>query len=909
MAEGVVEPVVGKLLSLLEMEASLLGGVPHEFGKIKRELESMRSFLRDADRRRHNNNGVNEWVAQVRDVAYDVEDIIDEFSYQLNSRPKRGGFRGYLLQTIHLPKHIWVKRQIAIKLQTINTDIIAISERSNRYGFDRIEEGANLHGAGGWVQNHAESSLFIEDDDLVGIEQESDLLLKWLTDEQPKRTVISLFGMGGSGKTTLVDKVYKSQIVKRHFNNYAWITVSQTYAIEDLFRSIIRELSETNTVPIDLSSMDYRKLVETLVNFLQQKSRVMLTTRNKDIASFSFGIGSHVHHLQPLGQTEAWALFCKRAFSSDPNRFCPPEIQNLARDLVGKCEGLPLAIVAIGGLMSTKDKTELEWRKVHDTLNWELSNNPMLEVVKSILLLSYNDLPYYLSIVSCTVLSSRRIVSLNGGSSLDYGWQKGICKFSIEIECRMHDLMRELALSTSEKENFCTIYDRQEGRKEGKARRLSIHTSYANIQLITSLSQLRTLFVFVNDMTELPSGFRLLRVLDLEDVPIEKVPDEVVDLFNLRYLNLRGTQVKELPKSLGKLRNLETLDISFTKVESLPSGIVKLQRLRYLKVIRVGSVDELLTFNHTKGTQAPADVWKLKNLQVLCNIKANGDIVKQVGNMTQLTHIGITKVREGDVTELCASISRLHLRMDALSSPPPLLQTLHLVGKLEKVPLWFRSLQNLTQLYLSWSRLTEDPLSYIHALPNLVKLDLENAYNERKLWFQAGFLKLKSLSLVNFPQLDDILIEKGVMPSIRQLFLYSCVELKTPLRGIEYLSNLQELTMFSTSKELIEHIPSSDLKWVVDKAKGCQEAKWLDGAPIEEFAFEQVTDVDEGIESVSVGEGAASGGSLRSTISWTACPRVVEQCMAHEEPEKESMMERIYLATVPSLVECEVVKD
>ncbi|KAF8394077.1 hypothetical protein HHK36_020281 [Tetracentron sinense] len=418
----------------------------------------------------------------------------------------------------------------------------------------------------------------------------------------------------------------------------------------------------------------------------------------------------------------------------------------------------------------------------------------------------------------------------------------GICKFSIEIECRMHDLMRELALSTSEKENFCTIYDRQEGRKEGKARRLSIHTSYANIQLITSLSQLRTLFVFVNDMTELPSGFRLLRVLDLEDVPIEKLPDEVVDLFNLRYLNLRGTQVKELPKSLGKLRNLETLDISFTKVESLPSGIVKLQRLRYLKVIRVGSVDELLTFNHTKGTQAPVDVWKLKNLPVLGNIEANGEIVKQVGNMTQLTHIGITKVREGDVTELCASISRLHL---------------------------------------------------------LRHIGIKNAYNERKLWFQAGFLKLKSLSLVNFPQLDDILIEKGVMPSIRQLFLYSCAELKTPPSGIEYLSNLQELTMFSTSKELIEHIPSSDLKW----------AKWLDGAPIEEFAFEQVTDVDEGIESASVGEGAASGGSLRSTISWTACPRVVEQCMAHEEPEKESMMERIYLATVPSLVECEVVKD
>ncbi|KAF8393976.1 hypothetical protein HHK36_020178 [Tetracentron sinense] len=850
MAEGAVEAVVGNILSLLEREASLLGGVRHEFNKIKRELQSMRSFLGDADRRRHNNEGVNEWVVQVRDVSYDVEDIIDEFTYHMDSPPKRSGFRGFFLKTIHLPK----KHQIATKLQEINNDIIAISERSKRYGFERIEEGGDSHEALGWVRNHGESSLFIEDDDLVGIEQESDLLLKWLTDEQPQRTVISVVGMGGSGKTTLVAKAYKSQIVKQHFDSYAWITVSQTYAIEDLFRRIIREQFEPNKemVPMDLSSMYYRKLVETLVNFLQPKryvivlddvwdinlwrkinvgfpngtngSRIMLTTRNKDIASFSFGVGSHVHHLKPLRQTEALTLFCKRALSSDPNRLCPPELEALARDLMGKCEGLPLAIVAIGGLMSTKDKTEYEWRKVYDTFNWELSNNPMLEVVKSILLLSYNDLPYHLKRCFLYYSIFPEDCILERGSSLDYGWQKETGKHCrMEIECRMHDLMRELALSTSEKENLCTIYAGRVAREGGKARRLSIHTSYANIQLGTNISQLRTLFVFINDMTELPSGFRLLRFLDLEGVPIDKVPDEVVDLFNLRYLNLRKTQVKELPKSLGRLRNLETLDISETKVESLPSGILKLQRLQHLITYRLGSVDELPTFDRIKGTQAPADVWKLKNLQVLCCIEANCDIVKQVGNMTQLTTIGITKVREGEVIELCASISRLRLlrrlgikvsneeecpRMDALSSPPPLLQTLHLFGKLEKVPLWFRSLQNLTQLYLSWSRLTEDPLSDIHTLPNLVKLELENAYDGRKLWFQAGFLKLKSLALANFPQLNDILIEKGVIPSLKVLHLYWCVELKTLPVGIEYLRNLQLLQLRSASKELKECMES-----------------------------------------------------------------------------------------------------
>ncbi|KAF8369516.1 hypothetical protein HHK36_032465 [Tetracentron sinense] len=882
MAEGAVEPVVGKLLSLLEREASLLGGVRHVFDNIKRQLDSMKAFLRDADRRSHNNEGVNEWVKQVRNVAYDVEDIIDEFTYHMDSQQKRGGFRGFLVATIHLPKHIWVKHQIATKLQKLNTDIKTISESSKSYGFDRIEEGGDSHEDLRWVRNHGESSLFIEDDDLVGFERESELLLKWLKDEQPQRTVISVVGMGGSGKTTLVAKAYKSQIVNRHFDSYAWITVSQTYAIDDLFRSMIRELFEPEMVPMDLSSMDYRKLVETLVNFLQPKryvivfddvwdinlwdkvkvglpngtngSRIILTTRNKDIASFSFGVGSHVHHLQPLGQIEAWALFCKRAFSSDPNRFCPTELEALARVLVGKCEGLPLAIVAIGGLMSNKDKTQLEWRKVYDTFNWELSNNPMLEVVKSILLLSYKDLPYYLKhcfLYCCIfpedyILEREKLIKLwmaegfvkdrRGMTPKEvadtYFWELVSRSMLLVakrygtrmiIECRMHDLMRELALSTSEKENFCTIYDGREARKEGKARRLSIHTSYKNIQLSTSLSQLRSLFVFVKDMTELPPGFRRLRVLDLEDVPIEKVPDEVVELFNLRYLNLRGTQVKELPKSLGRLRNLETLDISETKVESLPSGIVKLQTLQNLITSRIGSLDELPTFDYHKGTRAPTNVWKLKNLKVLYAIEANGEIVKQVGNMTQLTTIGITKVSEGDERELCASISRLHLlntlgiavtdeekclRMDALSSPPPLLQSLSLAGKLEKVPPWFHSLQNLTRLRLHWSRLPEDPLSYIHALPNLVLLYLVNAYDGRKLWFQAGFPKLKSLSLAYFPQLNDILIEKGVMPSIQELYLCSCVELKTLPVGIEYLSNLQLLKLWSASKELEERMQS-----------------------------------------------------------------------------------------------------
>ncbi|KAF9613272.1 hypothetical protein IFM89_006771 [Coptis chinensis] len=81
MAQGAVEVLLGKVISLLENETSILGEIYREFNEVKSELESMKFFLSDADRRGVTNQGIRIWVEQVRDVAYDVEDVMDEFMY------------------------------------------------------------------------------------------------------------------------------------------------------------------------------------------------------------------------------------------------------------------------------------------------------------------------------------------------------------------------------------------------------------------------------------------------------------------------------------------------------------------------------------------------------------------------------------------------------------------------------------------------------------------------------------------------------------------------------------------------------------------------------------------------------------------------------------------------------------
>jgi disease resistance protein RPM1 len=130
----------------------------------------------------------------------------------------------------------------------------------------------------------------------------------------------------------------------------------------------------------------------------QLESRVVLTTRKEDIASYAFGVKSCVHHIHPLREKDTWDLFSKKAFFTYPNKSCPSELEPVAWKILGKCDGLPLAIVALGDLMSSKE-SYADWSNVYNSLNWHLANDPSLDSVKNVLLLSFNDLPEALFLI------------------------------------------------------------------------------------------------------------------------------------------------------------------------------------------------------------------------------------------------------------------------------------------------------------------------------------------------------------------------------------------------------------------------------------------------------------------------------------------------------------------------------
>ncbi|KAM1237909.1 hypothetical protein TB2_038700 [Malus domestica] len=874
--ESAASLLIGKIAAILENEASSITAVRDEVDELKLKLISMKSFLIDAEGKEPQTEGEKTWVTSVRDLTCDAENVIDEFLYHIYDKQSATPFTKLLHRTIYFPKNLWYRHRIAKKLQKITKKMKAIPERNERYGVSTIE-GTSSGSVPRWVKNKAESSLYIMEDELIGIEDKKQTLMGLLMNGEENEMVVSVVGMGGSGKTTLVANIFNNENVKRHFDCYAWITVSQTFVIEDLFKNLIKQFHQgrKEEVTAQLDSMSYKELLEMLSAYLKSKrylvvlddvwdiklwqeikipllnrhhgSRIMLTTRKKDIASYSFEVESRPIEIEPLGNNEVWELFSKKAFSTYDNKSCPPELESLAWKLVDKCEGLPLAVVTLGGLMSSK-RSSSEWRSVYNSLNWHLTNNPMLEPMSSILLLSFNNLPNRLKpcFLYCGLFPEDYLIKRNrlirlwiaegfvepiDGVTLEEVAEgylvELIVRSMLQVEknearglgaCKMHDLVRELALSTSKKEKFGATYVGREIVDKAEIRRLSIQTTEREINSCTGMSELRSFLVF-GALKKLPSGFKLLRVLDLEGAPIDRFPDELLYLFNLRYLNLKGTLIEELPESIGRLRNLQTLNIRDSKIKALPKAICKLVNLRHLIMHRY--TGDHYSFIYVNGTKPASDLSKLQKLQFLRCVESEGKIIKGIRNMTQLTNLGITNVKASDEMDLCDSLQKLELlhslilmasdeeeflRVNALRLPPPYLQKVCLAGKLERVPLWFGSLQNLTCMILYWSRLEEDVQPHIQALPNLERLELYNAYVGEKLCFSRGFIKLKRLELLDFPLLNSIAIEKGAMPNLQALRIRRCAELKTLPQGIEFLADVERLILISVPMQLMESV-------------------------------------------------------------------------------------------------------
>ncbi|XP_051115817.1 putative late blight resistance protein homolog R1C-3 [Andrographis paniculata] len=222
---------------------------------------------------------------------------------------------------------------------------------------------------------------------ILGFDEHFNVVIDFLTRDECALQIIPIVAMGGIGKTTLAKAVFNSQCIVDHFNRRIWITISQEYTVQDILSGLLHD-GEVKT-----RDGDSDRLVEALHKELfgrrylivmddvwsekawndlriclpdyNNRSRIVMTTRLANVAGYL-----NPHNSYPmtfLDQNKSWSLFCQMVFANDN---CPyPELESFARKIVRSCNGLPLEIIVIGGLLAKSDMSPKYWESVADNVS------------------------------------------------------------------------------------------------------------------------------------------------------------------------------------------------------------------------------------------------------------------------------------------------------------------------------------------------------------------------------------------------------------------------------------------------------------------------------------------------------------------------------------------------------------
>ncbi|XXG85134.1 hypothetical protein AAC387_Pa11g0277 [Persea americana] len=233
-----------------------------------------------------------------------------------------------------------------------------------------------------------------------------DLLIKSESENKENLSVIPIVGMGGVGKTTLAQLVYNDEQVVKHFEELRmWVYVSENFDVGKLLKEILQSAIDGPTEQLsmellqtrlqkELSGKRYLLVLDDVWNENRDEwdrlkalltcgangSKLLITTRHYAVAKIMHAVP--IPRLGILSNEESWNLFQKLA---NP----PPMCVAIGQEMVEKCDGLPLAITTLGGLMSSKE-TVSEWESVRDSELWDSQDNG--GGILPILQLSYDHL-------------------------------------------------------------------------------------------------------------------------------------------------------------------------------------------------------------------------------------------------------------------------------------------------------------------------------------------------------------------------------------------------------------------------------------------------------------------------------------------------------------------------------------
>ncbi|KAE8718050.1 Disease resistance protein RPP8 [Hibiscus syriacus] len=833
--------VVEKISDLLINEALFLKDVKEQVSILKDELKCMKSFLEDVDRQQAQDKLLRDRVSKIRDLVYDAEDVIDSFILEhphqdeFLKEARRGFFHAVVKRFTCIftkPSHL---HKTGVEIKKFQTNLENISRRLSVYKIPG--DGAGSSSISSMQQQLRRTFSHVEEEDVVSLEVSTkDVLAQLMKEEDRSHAVVSIVGMGGIGKTTLAKKVYKHVDVNRRFDCLAWVFISQQCNPREVLLDVLMKVQPGGE---SFNHLNENQLIKKLYDALKEKqylvvlddiwrsedwgilkpafprgkkgSKILFTTRNKDVALYADPWHSPIE-LPILTDDESWKLFITKASprNKTDNHACPKAFENLGREMVKKCGGLPLAIVVLGGLLATK-QTQDQWEMVHrkifqGPLKGLQPQGHQYGAVNEILVLSYNDLPHRLKpcflylghypedweiskkelirlwiaedFISPSPESTEMLMEDEGEQILDELMNRSLVQLGRRDStgrkvktCRIHDLLRDLCIDKAREENFFEIVkppstEADVTLTESMLRRIAIHPSKRYVCVKGKHPKLRSLLLFQNEeliklhISEC-KNFKFLRVLNLVrmDVKVWSVSSEIGNLRQLRYLKLQGEGII-LPQDIGMLKSLYTLYLRHSGSVVIPDVAFELEHLRHIE----------LRSESWKGTSHMRPRLIPKSIETLKDIRVDEELIrnKSLPRLSNLQSLGMTFNRAKDVKPVLLSLMKLQrlaslyikFKQGLTPSYPDLeplsqchrLSKLKFDGFMKKDPQGSHHVlkflpQNIVKLSLTNCWMNQDPMGVLEKLPCLRILKLgSRSYSGSQMICSAN----------GFPQLDSL---------------------------------------------------------------------------------------------------------------------------------------------------------
>ncbi|CAL4985908.1 unnamed protein product [Urochloa decumbens] len=241
-----MKSLLGKLGGLLAQEYALVRGVRGDVQYIYNELATMQAFLRDlSSAPEEQGHRMKDWMKQIRDMAYDCEDCIDDYFHRLPNDSIRDVKCSFRVRTIYEVWTWYPRHEIASNIADLKIRAQQIAERRCRYGVDNpSNRNGNSSGARAAAYEIAEhqvaSRQLIGIKEPVGVTADMKELEMWVGRPDEEQAVLSIIGFGGVGKTTIATALYRK--VSNKFDCRAWVNVSQNYDQEAVLRSILKQV-------------------------------------------------------------------------------------------------------------------------------------------------------------------------------------------------------------------------------------------------------------------------------------------------------------------------------------------------------------------------------------------------------------------------------------------------------------------------------------------------------------------------------------------------------------------------------------------------------------------------------------------------------------------------------------------